>query len=280
MSSPSVLQHSQPEAKKPYRQILIEEISEGQHELDRPPLGSFLSAVSAGLDIGFSLLLMGVVKTMTDGELSRPVVRLLTANMYAVGFIFVVLGRSELFTEHTTLAVLPLINGRSSIASVARLCGIVYAGNMLGAMVFAALTVMVGPSLHIIDRSVLAKFASDICGHSAGAIVLSAIFAGWLMGLMSWLTTAARDTISQLFIVWLIATAIGLAQFHHAVAGAVEVLAGVFVGGVSLGDFAHFLLWTTLGNAIGGTVFVALLKSSHASRGAQPRGKRGNKGAI
>jgi formate/nitrite transporter FocA (FNT family) len=164
--------------------------------------------------------------------------------------------------------MLPLINRKSTVSAVGRLWGIVYVGNFLGAAAFAALTVLLGPS--VIHRSVLADFATDACNHSAQAMLLSAIFAGWLMGLMSWLTTAARDTISQIFIVWLIAASIGLAQFQHAIAGSVETLAGLFVRGISFADFGHFLLWTTLGNAIGGSVFVALLKSSHASRGVDP----------
>ena len=53
---------------------------------------------------------MAVMRTLTEGALAEPVVELLVANMYAVGFIFVVLGRSELFTEQTTLAVLPVLN--------------------------------------------------------------------------------------------------------------------------------------------------------------------------
>jgi formate-nitrite transporter family protein len=274
MPASSALQHSEPEAKKPYRQILVEEISEGQHELERPPLGLFLSSISAGLDIGFSLFLMAVIKTLTDGYFSPPAVTLLMANMYAVGFIFVVLGRSELFTEHTTLAVLPFINGKSTLGSVARLWGIVYAGNMLGATAFAGLVTVIGPSMHIIRPDVFADLASRVCNHPAGTILLSGILAGWLMGLMSWLITAARDTISQLVIVWIVASSIGLAQLHHAIAGAVEVLAGLFVHGVTPADLARFLIWTTLGNAVGGTFFVALLKYSHASRGETDSPKR------
>jgi formate-nitrite transporter family protein len=271
--SKSDLQSSRRQAKKPYRQILLEEITEGQHELERPPLGLFLSAISAGLDIGFSLFLMAVMKTLIDHRLSEPISHLLIANMYAVGFVFVVLGRSELFTEHTTLAVLPLLSGRSSLGSVAQLWGIVYVGNMLGAAAFAALTALIGPALHVIDPAALGSIARNMLDHPAGAILLSGILAAWLMGLMSWLVTAARDTISQIVIVWIIATSIGLAQLHHAVVGTVEVLAGAFCGqGISSLDFAHFLLWTTLGNAIGGTVFVGLLKYSHASRGENSSG--------
>ena len=85
------------------------------------------------------------------------------------------------------------------------------------------------------------------------------------MGLLSWLVAASRDTISQIAIVWLIATVIGFAHLHHVVVGSVEVLAGVFAGSdVTMSDYGHFLLWTTLGNAIGGPFFVAFIKSGFA----------------
>jgi formate/nitrite transporter FocA (FNT family) len=271
MANPeSTLQSNPPEAKKPYRQILIEEITEGQHELERPGLGLFLSAISAGLDIGFSLFLMAVMKTLLGTQFPPLVSRILVGNMYAVGFIFVVLGRSELFTEHTTLAILPLLGGRSTILSVGRLWGIVYIGNILGSAAFAALAVIVGPSIHVIDPAAFGEIAHNVTDHPALPIFLSAIFAAWLMGLMSWLVTASRDTVSQIIIVWIIAASIGLAQLHHAIVGSVEVLAGVFSGqGVTMADYGHFLLFTTLGNAVGGTVFVGLLKYSHASRGGE-----------
>lgn len=82
--------------------------------------------------------------------------------------------------------------------------------------------------------------------------------------------TASRDTISQIVIVALITTSIGLAHLHHVVVGSIEVLTALLVGeGVTLADYGHFLLWTTLGNAIGGPVFVALFKYGHATRNAQ-----------
>jgi formate-nitrite transporter family protein len=95
-------------------------------------------------------------------------------------------------------------------------------------------------------------------------ILLSAVLAGWLMGLLSWLVAASRDTISQIFIVALVTTAIGIAHLHHAVVGTAEVLAGVFSGqGATLADFGKFLLWATLGNILGGVFFVALIKFGH-----------------
>lgn len=144
----------------------------------------------------------------------------------------------------------------------------VYVANLIGAGVFAWFIVLIGPTLGIIAPQIFGEIAGPLIEHSWWVILLSAILAGWLMGLLSWLVAAGRDTISQVLFVWLTTAAIGFGHFHHSIVGTVEVLTGVFaVPGVGIGDYAHFLLWTTLGNGIGGTVFVALLKYSHVVRG-------------
>ena len=92
------------------------------------------------------------------------------------------------------------------------------------------------------------------------------------MGLLSWLVAAGRDTISQIVLVWLIRTAIGFANLHHVILGTAEVLAGIFAGqGIGLTDLGRVVVWATLGNALGGAVFVALLKYGHARPEAQTR---------
>ncbi len=193
---------------------------------------------------------------------------MLVANMYAVGFIIVVLGRSELFTEQTTLAVLTVLNREASVAALARVWLVVYVANLIGAALFAAFAVLIGPALGVIDRPVFGDIALSATNHPGWVVFLSAVLAGWLMGLLSWLVAASRDTISQIVIVWLIATVIGFAHLNHVVVGSVEVLAGVFAGEkVTFGDYGWFLLWATLGNAVGGPVFVALIKFGHASGG-------------
>ena len=105
------------EPQKSYETILEQEIAAGLTELERPAKALLLSGLSAGLDVSLGLLLMAVVHTLTDGVLSKPVSEILVALTYASGFLFVVLGRSELFTEHTTLAVLPVLDRRASLSS-------------------------------------------------------------------------------------------------------------------------------------------------------------------
>lgn len=279
MSAPSAVAHgnasgsdasssAQPAAKKPYQQILYEEIVEGLQAFERPTRCLFLSALSAGLDIGFSVFLMAVLRTQLEGQLSSAYLGLVTANMYAFGFIVVALGRSELFTEHTTLAVLPVLNGRASVLALARVWGIIYVGNLIGTLAFAALIAFIGPRTEMIAPEAFGTLARPFVQHSGVEILLSAVLAGWLMGLLSWLVTAARDTISQIVIVWLIAFAIGVAHLCHPIVGSVEVLSGLFARqGITWADYGHYMLWATLGTALGGTIFVALIKYSHANPG-------------
>jgi formate/nitrite transporter FocA (FNT family) len=251
--------------QKGYQEILAAEIETGLTELERPSRGLLLSGLSAGLDASFSLLLMAIMVTLTTGRLPEPVSEILVANMYAVGFLFVVMGRSELFTEHTTLAVLPVLDGRASIRQLGRLWGLIYVSNLTGAAIFAVIAAFVAPALGIVKPFALGKIAHGLTGHPAWVILAGAVLAGWLMGLVSWLVTASRDTIGQIFLVWLVTASIGFAHLPHCVVGTTEVLSGVFAGqGVTMADFFRFLSLTTLGNIIGSVVFVALIKYGHA----------------
>ena len=254
--------------------ILSQQIRAGLNELNRPSDGLFLSGLSAGLDIGFGPLLMAVMITISAGQLPDPVIEVLMANLYAVGFVFVVMGRSELFTEHTTLAVLPVLDRQASITALGRLWGIIYVANLIGGTAFAAFAVYVGPALGVIDVTAFGELGRALTEHPIGPLTAGAVLAGWLMGLLSWLVAAARDTISRLFFVWIIAASIGLAHLPHSIAGTVEVLMALFSGaGVTPLDYLRFLLAATVGNAIGGAIFVALLKYGHVVRGGDIGGE-------
>ena len=250
--------------QKPYETILAQQIIQAKLELNRPARGLLLSSLAAGLEIGVGPFLMAILHTLTQGVYARPAVELLMASAYAVGFILVVVGRSELFTEHTTLAVQPVLAREASVARLMRLWGLVLAGNLVGATLFSAFAAWLGPALGVVEKSSLGELAHNVIKHPSGVLFLSAVMAGWMMGLAAWLATAARETLSQVLLVALITGALGLAHLHHSVAGTVEVLMGVFTGqGASLADFGRFFVLSVLGNAVGGSVFVALLKQGH-----------------
>lgn len=262
------------EPQKTYGQVLLNEVNAGLAEFRRPTLGLLLSSLSGGLDVGFSLLLMAATRSLVQESFSRAATELLVANMYAVGFIFVVIGRSELFTEHTSRAMFPVLSGHASLASLVRLWGVVYCGNLLGIGAFAGVLTAIGPELGIIDDSSFTSISHTFSARSWWFMVASAALAGWLMGLMSWLVSACRDTISQIVIVWLVAASIGLAHLPHAIVTAGEVLTNALIGQTTGAEFLRFLAPTTLGNGIGGAFFVAALKYGHSTRSADAKGDR------
>jgi formate/nitrite transporter FocA (FNT family) len=217
------------EEKRPQKsqQLILKHTEEAAlTELKRSPLGLMLSGLSGGLDIGFSVLMMAVVLTLFNGVFPAAVVKLLVANMYPLGFMFVVLGRSELFTEHTTLAVLPVLQGLAPIRRLLRLWAVVYFSNIVGGLIFALILSYFANTLHFIQGWALAKISNDLIAHTWMGLFLSAALAGWLMGLLAWLVAAARETISQILIIWIITTSIGLAGLAHSIVGNIEVSVG------------------------------------------------------
>lgn len=232
-------------------------------QLERTNAGLILSGFSAGLDVGFSVLLMSTILSLFNGIFPQPVVQFMVGNMYPIGFIFVILGRSELFTEHTTLAILPVLEGASGIKQLLRLWFYVYFSNIIGGAVFSFILSYFAGGSQILKAWALKEISANMIAGSWHESFVSAILAGWLMGLLAWLVAAARETISQLFLIWVITAAIGIAGLHHCIVGNVEVLAGLLVEGFSLSSYLRFLIPATLGNIVGGAVFVGVLKFSH-----------------
>ncbi|WP_083898714.1 formate/nitrite transporter family protein [Natronococcus jeotgali] len=252
----------------PTPEILRSLVESGEHEIHRETSGLALSGFSAGLDIGFGPVLMAVMLTLSQGGYGDLGTELLLASTYSVGFIFVILGRSELFTEHTTLAIMPVLAGRATARGLARVWGVVYVSNLIGGVVFTLLVVTLMPNLGVASPEAFGSIAHKLVDHDLEWLFVAGIFAGWLMGLVAWLVTAAQDTLSRIMFVWIVTASIGILHLPHSIAGNVEVLFGLFLSPtVTLADYVAFLALSTIGNAIGGSVFVGLLKYSHVVRG-------------
>jgi formate/nitrite transporter FocA (FNT family) len=254
--------------QKPTRDVLESLIESGLHEINREPSGLLLSGISAGLDIGFGPLLMATILTLSGGGFGDLATELLLASAYSIGFVFVILGRSELFTEHTTLAVVPVLDGQASLRGLLRLWVLVYVGNLVGGFLFTLLAVLLMPGLGVVTPAAFEAIALKLVTHDLGWLFVAGVFAGWLMGLLAWLITAAQETTSRILIIWIVTATIGLLHLPHSIAGNVEVLFGLFISpSISLFDYLAFLSLATVGNLVGGGVFVALLKYGHVVRG-------------
>src|SRR5690606_23901691 len=105
----------------PSRKMLAQEMKQAAEEFQRPALGLVLSGFSAGLGVGVSFLLMAAVATLAAETMPRLVTEVLMGNAMAVGFIIVILGRMDLFTEFTTIAIVPVLARQATLAALAKI---------------------------------------------------------------------------------------------------------------------------------------------------------------
>ena len=244
---------------------ILEQLSkDGLLQHSRPSWSLFLSALAAGLEIGFSILLMGVLFSLFEHQISDPAMHLLMALSYPLGFLFVIIGREELFTEQTTIAVIPVLSSRKNFKSLMRLWGVVLGGNLLGCLIFSFILSRLPVQMQIIKPQAFQHIAEQIPHYSWTALFGSAILAGWLMGLLAWLISSTTETISRILLIILVTFVIGVAGLHHCIVGSVEMLTAMFSGeSITVNNYIHFISLAVPGNIIGGAVFVAALKVSH-----------------
>ena len=125
----------------------------------------------------------------------------------------------------------------------------------------ALFIVLVGTGMGIISYDSVSAIALHVTKGSVAVIFGSAVMAGWLMALLSWLVTSSSSTTGRIFVIYMITAIVGFAGFHHSIVGNIEVLAGVlFTDSISFGTYASFQATALLGNAFGGVFFVALLR--------------------
>tara|TARA_B000000460_G_C21489076_1_gene380721 strand:+ start:475 stop:1254 length:780 start_codon:yes stop_codon:yes gene_type:complete len=255
----------QDKPKEP-EQIIDEQSESVKREYLAPSGRLFASSLTAGLEIGFSVLLMGILYTMFSDDLNTESLSMVTSLGYPLGFIFVIIGRSELFTEQTALAMIPVLQGKTKVYNLLRLWGLVIFGNLLGGLLFSLFITWIGPARGFIDAENFYHLAEKVLSPGFFITLGSAILAGWMMGLLGWLVTSSQESMARIFIVFFVTVIIGLGHLHHCIVGSVEVICGMLTSDqISFRDYLDFLVPSVLGNTVGGAIFVSVLKFSQVS---------------
>lgn len=245
-------------AGAPIGALVIHEIvrDQGEEELERSISGLMWSGVAAGSSIGFSFLAQATLQAHLPDAPWRPLV---SGFGYSIGFLIVILGRQQLFTETTLTAVIPALTRRDlhTILLTLRVWFLVLAANIAATWVFAGIAAQPGlfppPTLQA-----MTELAAHTIEGPFWHTVITGGSAGWLIGLMVWLLPAAQA--GRTLIIILLTYVIAICQFPHIIAGSTEAAFLVFTGHASVGDYLlGFLLPTFIGNAAGGTILAALL---------------------
>ncbi len=256
---------SKQDEPKEHDEIIEEQSRAGTEEYKKTNLEITLSAFTAGLEIGFSVMLMGILYHIFESRLDKQLLHLIVATGYPLGFIFVIIGRSQLFTEQTALALMPVLNGSASIKNLFGLWGFVILGNLVGGLLFSFFITWIGVESGSIPPDAFEHIALKMIEPRWEITLGSAILAGWMMGLLGWLLSSSQESISRIVIVVLITVIIGIGGLHHCIVGSAEVICGMLVSdSISISDYFNFLFFAVLGNIIGGAFFVSVLKYSQS----------------
>jgi formate/nitrite transporter FocA (FNT family) len=229
---------------------------EGEEELSRRAAALAWSGLAAGLSMGFSFISEALLMSHLPDQHWRP---LISKTGYCIGFLVVVLGRQQLFTENTLTVILPLLVRKSlgTFLNVLRLWAVVLSANLVGTFLFALFVAHSSLLTSEVHNSLSAIGAAHLVAGFA-TVFVRAIFAGWLIALMVWLLPGAES--SRVIIIILLTYLIGLGHFTHIIAGSTTLFYLIAMHSLSWGAyFLHFFLPTLLGNILGGVSLVAAL---------------------
>ena len=229
---------------------------EGDEELRRPNTSLFWSGIAAGVCISFSVIGEGLFKTYLPDTQWLPLMESLG---YTFGFLIVIVGRMQLFTENTLTTVLPLFARPSlyNLWCVARLWGIVLGANVIGCFIAAAFIAWM-PTFEPEMLASITEISKHATEHGAWLGFAKAIPAGLLIAALVWMLAAGEQ--DNFFIIILMTWLIAAGGFTHIIAGSVEMAFLLLTGELGLiPAIFGFFIPVFLGNVFGGTVVFGMI---------------------
>jgi formate/nitrite transporter FocA (FNT family) len=249
-------------AEMVYKAIL----TEAEEELERPGVALAFSGLAAGLGMGFSLVAEGLMRARLPAEHWAELVSRLG---YTVGFIILILGRQQLFTENTLTPILSLLRRRDfeTFSKTSQLWLILLVSNLAGAIAIAY-ALQRGPMFSDEERRAFATIAAEAMQPDRFTLFCKAIFAGWLIATMIWLLPFAET--SRIYVVIIIPYIVGLGGMSHIIVGTVYSIFSVAAGEHTWMEYlTHFFWPVLLGNCVGGVTLVAVINYAQANAGSE-----------
>lgn len=229
---------------------------QGEDELCRPDGSLFWSGIAAGITIMASVIAQGALRQKLPDAPWREAVSDIG---YSIGFLMVILGRMQLFTEQTIVTVLPVMASLSwsKLWATGRLWLIVFVANMIGTCVAAVMNV----KLHLVSPDLLASMlavSAPLLQKTPVEVLAQAVPAGFIIASVAWIRAAISN--AEFWVVLTLTYLIALCDFTHVVAGSAETFLLLFAGKLEIARALGGLIAPALiGNVIGGTGLFALL---------------------
>jgi formate/nitrite transporter FocA (FNT family) len=252
---------TQQDLDRPTAIQIYEQVSRNaRRELARPNNALAVSGFVGGLTMGLTGLSVSAVTAQLGwGSMAQFLAFLL----YPMGFMAVILGRGQLFTENTLYPVALIMAERRHFLSTLRLWVIVFTSNVAGALLFAILcarTKALQPDI----LTVMAQYGAMATSPSAKHIFWSGVVGGWIIAMVAWLVSGSHSITGSVALIWSLAFIVGIGHFAHCIATSGEILAAVLCHKVTVVGYLQWLGLASAGNITGGVVLVTLLEYGQA----------------
>lgn len=225
--------------------------AEGEVRLRRE-MGDLISTGTlGGMDVSLGILALLLVQDATGSAM-------LASLAFSIGFIALLLGRSELYTENFLVPIAAIVSGSGTAWQLARLWTVTLVMNLLGALILAGLIAVAFPHLAGTALDVALEYP-DVPAVRAATLGL---LAGITITFMTWTVQAAHSELGRLVAVVVAAFLLAAGDMHHVVVVSGEMFVAILMGGAPFGavDWLRVAGLATVTNAIGGLVLVTLLR--------------------
>lgn len=253
-----------PTAEDIYEQVALN----AKTELKRTTFSLAISGFAGGIFMGLS----GLGTALVLGLFGRSATtHFIAAMFYPIGFIVVIIGRAQLFTENTLYPVALVLSEKRELWNTLRLWCTVLPSNVLGALAFALLAARTSALLPDTRRALM-DLGLEAANRNPSAIFWSAVTAGWIIATAAWLVSGSHSITGSVMILWILTYVVGLGNFAHCIATSGEILSAVLGGQLGAGSYFHWLWIAVTGNICGGVFMVTLLEYGQAilAKGEEP----------
>ena len=252
-----------PSAEQIYRQVL----HSAEDELKRSATSLAISAYAGGIFMGLSAMGTAIALGLLGGG---PVAAFCARLFYPLGFIVVILGRAQLFTENTLYPVALMLATKKNGWATARLWAIVLPLNVLGALTFALLV----SRTHALQPRILDALVGlgvDAVGHPAATVFWSGVMGGWIIATVAWLVSGSHSITGSVMIIFMLTFVVGLGGFAHCIAASGEIISAVLMGKLGWMAYPRWLVPAVCGNVCGGVGMVTLLEYGQVIVGGEAK---------
>ena len=256
----------QKDLDRPSAEEIYEQVSaSARQELQRSTTALALSGFGAGAFMGLSAMGTAIVLAILGASQNA---RIISRMFYPLGFIVVIIGRSQLFTENTLYPVALVLTEKRQFWNTIRLWAVVLPTNVLGALAFSAL-VSCTTALDPLFVNSLNMLGAKALVHPAATVFWSGVIGGWIIALAAWLVSASHSITGSVMVIWMLTFIIGLGDFAHCIASSCEIFVTVLRHNASWLQFFQWFGPAVSGNMVGGICLVTILEYGQAIYGSE-----------